>query len=207
MQYTLVTEGGSDRALLRPLDWLLTIHCRGPFVGQWANPYALDDSSRDLYVRMSQVQRYFPADLYFVHRDADASNPADRRREIGHALARSGCAIPTVCVIPMRMTEAWFLFRESAIRRAADRKHGTTRLNLPDAAGAQRIANPKKILEDALISACELHGRRLSQFRAELGRRKALVASNIDDFSPLRRHDSFRELEADLKAAVTAGGW
>lgn len=207
MQYTLVTEGGSDRALLRPLDWLLAIHCRGSFVGQWANPYAMDDASRDLFVRMSQVQRYFPADLYFVHRDADASSPFDRRREIADALARSGCGVPTVCVIPVRMTEAWFLFRESAIRRAADRKHGAARLNLPDAGGAQRAANPKKLLEDALISACELHGRRLSQFRAELGRRKALVASNIDDFSPLRQHGAFQELEAELKAAVAAGGW
>lgn len=207
MDYTLVTEGRSDKALLRPLDWLLNIYCLEPFSGKWANPGAMDDVSRNLTTRMTQVQQYFPADLYFVHRDTDTSAVECRKVEIVDALARAGCLSPVVCVVPTRMTEAWFLFDEGAIRRAADRARGTTALSLPDSAKAQRVADPKVLLEDALTLASELSGRKLAHFRAELGRRKALVAANIEDFSPLRHHASFRSLEHDVAEVMAKNGW
>lgn len=207
MLYTLVTEGSGDRVLLEPINWLLGQYCVGEFSGQWANPSALSDRSRNLEIRMAQVQRYYPADLYFVHRDLDVATREHREAEIRDALAVSGCNAPAVCVIPVRMTEAWFLFHEAAIRRAADRAHGQDDLQLPSSDEVQRRANPKQILEDKLVLASELSGRKLAQFRAEIGRRKALVATSIDDFTPLRRHAAFLRLEDDLRGLLLANGW
>ena len=207
MLYTLVTEGSDDRVLMSPIDWLLEQYCGVQFSGQWANPVALDDASRDMTVRMTQVGRYYPADLFFVHRDTDISTREHREDEIRAALEASGCAQPVICVIPVRMTEAWLLFDEDAIRRAADRANGRVGLGLPSVAEVQRRANPKEILESKLVLASELTGRRLAQFRAEMSRRKSLVATNIDDFAPLRRHDSFARMEQDIRSVLAMNGW
>lgn len=207
MFYTLVTEGSGDRVLLEPINWILEQHCGVQFSGQWANPNALADASRDLRVRMMQVGRYYPADLYFVHRDIDVSTREHRENEIRGALEASGCVAPAICVIPVRMTEAWFLFSENAIRRAADRANGRVDLRLPSPAEVQRRADPKDVLEEKLVLASELTGRRLAQFRSDISRRKSLVAINIDDYSPLRRHASFARTEQDIQEALAANGW
>ncbi|UOV01497.1 hypothetical protein [Pseudoxanthomonas mexicana] len=207
MDYVLVTEGGDDRMLNAPIEWLLEQHCEAPFSGEWANPGALEDPSRDLSIRLAQVQRFYPADLYFVHRDTDTFDRARRLGEINDAVRACGFFKPYVCAIPVRMTEAWFLFSEPAIRKASGRGQGQVQLRLPTAAEAERRADPKLILEEKLVLASELSGRKLAQFRSDMGRRKSLVATGIEDFSPLRQHQSFRSFEADLVAALVAGGW
>ncbi len=207
MRYVLVSEGGDDRMLFAPIQWLLEQHCSVPFSGDWANPGALEDKSRDLAIRMSEVKKFFPADLYFVHRDTDTFDRPTRVTEIQTAIVKSGVEQPYVCVVPVRMTEAWFLFSEDAIRRAADRSRGRGPLNLPSHSESQRRADPKAILEDKLALASELTGRRLSQFRAEIGRRKSLVAAGISDYTPLRQHLSFRQFEEELLDILRAFNW
>jgi hypothetical protein len=207
MQYILVTEGGDDRMLASPINWLLEQHCTVPFSGDWANPGALEDNSRELEIRMSEVQRFYPADLYFVHRDTDTFDRPTRVAEIEAAIQASKLHQPCVCVVPVRMTEAWFLFSEEAIRNAADKSRGRVGLNLPRHAEVQRRADPKALLEEKLVLASELSGRRLAQFRGDIGRRKSLVAKGISDFSPLRQHDAFRLFETELVGVLRASGW
>jgi len=207
MLYTLVTEGSDDRVLHQPIDWLLQQHCTGEFAGQWANPAAMDDSARDLGIRLRQAHKYFPADLYLVHRDTDTFTYDDRKAEIEAALDGMDCNGRVVCVIPVRMTEAWLLFDEASIRRAADNVRGRAALTLPTPSEAQRRADPKALLEEKLVIASELSGRRLAQFRSEMSRRKSLVAQHIDDFSALRRHESFNALEGDLQRVIRDNGW
>lgn len=205
--YALVSEGKSDRMLLDPINWLLSQHCSVGFSGLWANPAVMDDRSRVMQVRLSQVNLYFPCDVAFVHRDVDRETLQDRVQEIEAGAAASGFPAPIVCVVPVRMTESWFLFSEEAIRKAAGNPTSRVPLQLPNHAAAERVADTKALLEQKLIVASELSGRKLKQFRGEIAYRKALVSSHIGDFAPLRNQDSFRIFESKLLTALRTGGW
>src|SRR5690606_21542965 len=124
--------------------------------GVWANPASMTDRSRVVSRRLSEVQKYYPCDLAFVHRDRDNSTVEHRIAEIVQAAHDSGYLTPIVCVIPVRMTEAWFLFDEPAIRRAAGNPRSGVPLDLPTHDTVQRRADPKQIIERALVVASEL---------------------------------------------------
>lgn len=207
LNYILVSEGSDDQMLHQPIEWLLALHCKVPFAGVWANPSALSDRSRRLDIRLAQVMQYFPCDLAFVHRDTDTETYQDRVNEILAGAAAAGYATPLVCAIPVRMSEAWFLFNESAIRRAAGNPASRVALNLPNHAAIQRRADPKVFMEEVLIRASELRGRKLKNFTNQLGDKKSLVASYIADYSHLRAHSSFAQMEADLLSILAANNW
>ncbi len=187
----LVADGPSDRALIRPLTWAIrqgapTVPLR-PFVFE---PRAASIAVADA---VDQVVRDHRPDLVFVHRDAERSDPALRRKEIP---VRAGL----VPVIPVRMTEAWLLIDERAIRRAAGRPSGTEPLALPPVSRIERHADPKTLLRTLLIEASGLRGRRRQRFdRAAAIQR---VADLIDDFGALRQLGAFRALEKDLELAL-----
>lgn len=207
LTYALVSEGSADRMLHAPIEWLLEQHCRVPYSGTWANPASLGDTSRAVRTRLAEVAKYYPCDLAFVHRDRDNSTVQHRIDEITQAALDSNYPTPIVCVIPVRMTEAWFLFDEAAIRRAAGNPHSRVPLHLPSHQVAQRRSDPKEIIEEALVVASELRGRKLAQFRTDISNRKALVATYIDNFDPLRRHQSFADFEADVLSTLRIKGW
>lgn len=207
MRYALVTEGGADQMLFQPINWLLDKYCLNGFSGVWANPGAMTNKSRELNIRLSQVREFYPSDLIFVHRDTDTFSYENRVDEIRRAIRDSGYGSPAVCAVPVRMTEAWFLFDESAIRRAAGKPGSNVDLKLPSHAEAQRRADPKDILENALFVASELTGRKRQQFKQGMGAAKMLVASYIGDFSPLRAHQSFAALEEELKTVIRENNW
>lgn len=59
-------------------------------------------------------------DLVIVHRDAEG-HPADqRRREVREAVDAVDPELPHLPVVPVRMTDAWLLVDEDAIRRVVD---------------------------------------------------------------------------------------
>lgn len=207
LNYLLVSEGSDDRMLHKPIEWLLDQHCGVPYAGQWANPAALSDNSRKLEVRLRQVMHYFPCDLAFVHRDTDTFSYDVRAAEIMAAAVSSGYPTPIVCAIPVRMTEAWFLFDELAIRKAAGNPRSSEQLNLPSFAEVQRRADPKEILTEKLILASGLSGRKLKNFNIQLGEKKSLVSVYIDDYSPLRVQQSFAQLENDLILVLANNNW
>ncbi|MEQ7416991.1 hypothetical protein ABQF04_15625 [Xanthomonas campestris pv. campestris] len=202
-----MSEGKSDRMLQQPIEWLLGKYCQGEYSGYWANPSSLEDNSRELSKRMYQVGKYYPSDIAFIHRDTDTFTIADRTCEINAGVVEANYLTPYICIIPQRMTEAWFLFDQDAIRRAADKPRSTARLNLPNANEAQRRADPKSLLERALIDASELSGRKLDQFKSDISRRKMLVSTLISDYAPLRAHPSFNSFERELSALIAAQGW
>jgi len=110
-----------------------------------------------------------------------------------------------VCVVPVRMQEAWLLFDESAIRRAAGNPTAHMPLRLPRLADVEELADPKSILHDALRTASGLRGRRLKAFSPH--RAAHLAGDYIRDFSPLRGLPAFRALEAEIEAVLRAHGW
>lgn len=122
-------------------------------------------------------------------------------REVEIETATRGLDGRNIPVIPVRMTEAWLLFDEQAIRKAAGNPNGRKDLQLPEPARVETIPDPKDILHRAIQIASELSGRR----RAKLSvpERVHRVAQGIDDFSPLLLLPSFRALQEAVAAFVS----
>ena len=102
-----------------------------------------------------------------------------------------------ICVVPVRMHEAWLLFDESAIRKAAGNPNDSVVLQPPATSIVEGIPDPKALLYDLLRTASERRGRRLKKF--DPGKHARLVSEQIADFSPLRALSAFQRLEADVK--------
>src|SRR5947209_4717743 len=137
LRYTLLTDGSSDRVLIPLLTWLLrTNGVNQAIQSEWADFRHLRVKPRDLAARITLSLKLYPCELLFVHRDAETEPRESRIVEISRAIddaANTGLVSfpPTICVIPVRMQEAWLLFDVAAIRRAAGNPHGQENLILP----------------------------------------------------------------------------
>jgi hypothetical protein len=205
LRYTLVTEGSSDAALMPILHWLLKENgVDGAIQGEWADLGEAAIQERiSLSVKIREAVRLYPCDFLFVHRDADRASLEHRRSEIESAVSDalgSRSKLPHVCVIPVRMQEAWLLFDETAIRHAAGNKNGQEPLNLPPLHRLETIPDPKQRLHEVLRTASGLSGRRLRRFRPNRIARR--VSEFTDDFAPLRMLPAFAVLEEDVRNAV-----
>ena len=121
--------------------------------------------------------------------------------EIQRALASVNFGEPPgICVVPVRMTEAWFLFNEDAIRRASGNPSGLAPLQLPAFQQVEARPATKELLYDVLRTASELGGRRLKKFRPE--RAVHRLAELITDYSPLRNLSAFEALEGELSEMI-----
>jgi hypothetical protein len=189
---TLVAEGTSDQALLPFIDFVLNEHCAFPHV----TSYAGDLNGGPLLARIQRALALYPCDLLFVHRDADRTRVSDREQEIQAAALNAGGPF-AICVVPVRMTEAWLLTDPLAIRRAAGKPTGTANLGLPALARLEAQANPKSLLFAALEAASELGMNRLRRFDRYRARRQ--VSNFVEDFSSLRRLPSFRHFESQVR--------
>lgn len=196
MTYSLLTDGNTDEVLVPILDWSLQA-CgvklvRAQFV----------DKSRIPLMRMPdlilQIPQYYPCDVVFLHRDSENADPDDRRAEISRKA--SGLALPNVPVIPVRMTEAWLLIDDTAIRRAAGNPNGKVALPLPRVSQLESIPDRKATLYAALRTASELNRRRLARFRPDQAARR--VAEYTNDFSPLMALPAFQRLQTDIQAML-----
>src|SRR4051812_38300493 len=120
LQYTLLSDGSSDDALLPILSWLLVNRLPETAIqSQWADLRKLRDRPLGLAGRIQAAMDFYPGDLLFVHRDAEREPAANRAEEVRAAVGAVSDPPPFVCVVPVRMMEAWLLFDEPAIRRAA----------------------------------------------------------------------------------------
>jgi hypothetical protein len=209
LRFTLVTDGSSDVVLLPILTWLL----RSNGVVMALQPVWADLRHANLPRRTNLTDKIhaaldlFPCDLLFVHRDAEREPRALRVTEIQRALDRLPVDRPqpkAVCVVPVRMQEAWLLFDETAIKFAAGNGAFRGNLDLPPLRELETLPDPKKVLHDCLRRASGLTGRRLRAF--PVGQRARRVADLIDDFAPLRALSAFCVLESDMRDAVSTFG-
>ena len=210
LTFTLVTDGSSDVVLLPLLTWLL----RANGVSMALQPVWGDTRQArlprpaSLADRLSVALDLYPCDLLFVHRDAEREPRAHRVAEIQRALESLPAATPqprAVCVVPVRMQEAWLLFDEAAIKFAAGNGAFRDSLDLPALQELEGIPDPKTVLHDCLRRASNLHGRRLRTF--PVGQRARRVADLIEDFSPLRALPAFDALEKDVRSVVSQANW
>lgn len=210
LRFTLVTDGSSDVVLLPILTWLL----RTSGVMLALQPVWADTRRANLPRRASLSDRLrvaldlFPSDLLFVHRDAEREPRERRMAEIQRAIERLPAdlsQLKAVCVVPVRMQEAWLLFDETAIKHAAGNSAFRDSLDLPPIGQLEAVPDPKAVLYDSIRRASGLHGRRLRTF--PVGQRAHRVAELIDDFSPLRALSAFRALEDDVQRVVSQSHW
>ena len=200
-RFTLLAEGSTDESLIPILLWLWRQHRPSDELveAQFADPDYINIRSRRLVDRIGPACDLYPCDVLFIHRDADRGSPDARVNEINGAVEKAfsgGTAPSAVCVVPVRMTEAWLLFHESALRKAADNPNGEQALNLPKLSQIESLPDPKQTLRDLLRAASGLPPQRLRRFREDRAAR--LVTQFIEDFSPLRKLSAFRRLEKEF---------
>lgn len=126
LRLTLLADGTSDQSLLPIIDWVvggIPAAAAIGFTRDFARPDLIGQTGGTLAGRMRAAMRLYPCDVLFVHRDAEREPPASRLGEIDRAMTEVGFR-DVVSVVPVRMTEAWLLFEEAAIRRAADNPNG-----------------------------------------------------------------------------------
>ena len=210
LRYTFLSDGSSDQALMPILTWLLRRHgVTWPIQPEWADLRRLPRQHKNLTLtdRIRWSLELYPSDLLFVHRDAEAIPYQARQREIETALDSSNLEVnlPVICVIPIRMQEAWLLFDEQAIRFAAGNPNGRHPIELPSLTRVEALPDPKELLYELLREASGLAGKRRRQLRVQRLTRR--VTEYIDDFSPLRNLSAFRELERDIITLIQEQGW
>jgi hypothetical protein len=206
VRYTLLADGSSDRVLIPILDWILNQQMpTTPLASRWADLRNLRRPPSNLSDRIRFALKLFPCDILFIHRDAENDTIQNRVEEIQHAIGDIDLELTTICVIPVRMQEAWLLLEEAAIRRAAGNPNGRVSLALPDIDDLERISDPKSLLHNMLRQAGELSGRRSRSFNVHQA--VHLVAQNIRDFTPLRNLIAFQHLEDQIVQTVEANNW
>lgn len=196
---TLLGDGSSDSMLKYPIEWLMREVFPAMAVNvTFADLRNLSVEEGSLNQRIISAIEYYPCDILFIHRDAEGEPFTVREKEIHKAIEslieRAEIMVP---VIPVRMTEAWFLHDAEAIKTAAGNPHSKVDLQLPAIGKVHELIDPKKKLEQALSNSASLSKRRMKNFRPR--KRMHRLSELIEDFSPLREQDSFLALEQLLR--------
>lgn len=205
LRYTLVCDGSSDQALLPVINWSLRKQgVTSPVNPAWADLTVLRHRPNGLEEKIRSALELYPCDLLFVHRDCETQTLTHRQDEIRRTLEgvfpTEAERIPTACIVPRRMTEAWLLISERVIRSASGNPNGRVALAMPDHDGLEDLPDPKETLFNLLRVASELRGRRLRGLRVH--RLVHRIVDLLDDFSPLRALPAFVAFEAQLEEAL-----
>ena len=204
LRYTLICDGSRDRCLCSVIEWTLTNVPMAEsisFEGSVADFRGLPSPPACLADKIIYSLDLFPCDVLFVHRDAEREPLAVRVEEIDKAV-RQTTSKYHVPIVPVRMTEAWLLADESAIRCASGNPNGTKQLTMPRLDKLENIPDPKKKLHDLLEIASDKRGRRLEQFRRDINERVQRVANLTSDFSSLRKLSAFRIFEKTTSEVI-----
>jgi len=200
LRYTLLADGSSDRMLIQVVNWAIRRGGLRVEHASWAALGLVRPQPKSHAERARMAIELFPCDVLFLHRDAEKGSFERRLAEVGSAVA--DLEGHHVAVIPVRMTEAWFLFNERAIRRASGNPNGRVQLNLPRTNQVETIPDPKETLFEALLAATETSGRRREKRKQEQGIMRARVAELIDDFSPLEGVPAFDQFLKELDQVI-----
>lgn len=201
VRHTLVSEGTTDGNLIPIIDWTLREAAQVELArGVRAEFWRLPSPPESLADKLVKATELFPCEILFIHRDADREPPVHRYQEIQAAVeaaTKTGCVLPAVAVVPVRMLEAWLMFDERAIRCAAGNPNGTAPIDLPPLKSVEERPDPKSDLRKALRTASELKGRRLKKFNSAQAFWRVL--DFVEDFSPLRQIPAYCGFEASVR--------
>lgn len=193
MNFLLVCDGKSDTRLINHIQRLLIeIGYSEPNGETWHFTGKLTEKVKHALEYSGDV------DLLFVHRDAENPRSTEvRYQEIRSAIMGVGYCRPYVAIVPVRMTEAWLLFDEGAIRKIAGRPNDTSNLMLPRPRDVEGITDPKDKLDNILIQASGAQGRRLRKMRRELPRMRNQLLQDLALGGPLEQVPSWVRFRDD----------
>ena len=202
LNYILISDGSSDKALLKVIDFCLRNHLGEVILrGERAETNRLTPRPKSLAEKIELCIDYYEPDVVFVHRDAEREPLLNRQNEISNALEeleKNHFDGKIICVIPVKMMEAWLLTNESAIRYAAGNPNGKIKLEIPEVKRIESIVNPKQKLRDLISEASELKGRRLKKLKEKLNHAVHLVAEYTEDFTKLESLTSYKHFEKQV---------
>lgn len=197
IRFLLVCEGSSDTQLASHILRLLET------LGHRQIDFDTSIRGRLLVDKVRNGLNLAPDyDILFVHLDADNARPDARYREIDQAVQLSQFGGPWVRIVPVRMTEAWLLLDEAAIRRAVQKPDGRAPLFLPSANEVERRADPRSILNDALRDASETRGRRRERLEAKLSTLRDNMLEALPVGGPLELLPSWTRFRDETQAAL-----
>ena len=199
MRFLFACEGRSDAGLIPHIERLIVEHSdEGTVEGEsWFRHSPLEEKVRTGMQAAENV-----VDVLFVHRDANSAGANARFQEIARAVEVAGVTVPWVGVVPVRMTEAWLLLDEAAIRKTVGRPNGRTPLNLPTPREAERRAEPKRILADAFLAASEASGRREKRIRRDFSRLRERLLADLPINGPVTQLASWTRFRDDTLATL-----
>jgi hypothetical protein len=205
LNYTLITDGKSDKTLICIIKWLLdNLYPSITNFGQHADFSLIRNKpdTGDVLAKVNAAKEFYPSDIIFYHRDAESTDNKvfERRKEEIRKQIRESRLDNVICVVPITMMEAWLLIDENAIRRASGNTNADLKNHLPNVSRLEKIRDPKKELHELLRAASGLTGRRLKKFNEH--KAVHLVSEYITDFSLLRNLKAFVDMETDLKLVV-----
>ena len=206
IECTFLSDGSFDAALIPILQWVMEEQLGiGSTRFAWADLQRLPHPPRLLVERMVAAVTLYPCQILFVHRDAENQPAVKRYEEVQGAMEsvrQKGHKLPHVCVVPVRMSEAWLLLDEQSIRLAAGNPGGTMSLEMPAYDRIEAMADPKVVLHSLLRTASGLRHRRLKHFRPH--REARLIPQYMADFSCLRVLSAFVKLEEDVRQVANS---
>ncbi|MDP2094352.1 MAG: hypothetical protein Q8K50_10760 [Hydrogenophaga sp.] len=192
---TLITDGSSDKLLVPLIELIFSAHTEIPYQVNCAE--GLPPFSKGLRARIDSALELFPCDFLFVHRDAEGIDATLRQQEIETNWPDPQQTTVLICVVPVRMTEAWLIANQEPIRSAVGNPNGTESLGLPAIKDIESSPDPKEILFVALKAASGLSASRKRRFNPHQYRHR--VSELTDDLEPLRKLSSFRHLETQVQ--------
>jgi hypothetical protein len=203
VRFVFVGEGSSDEALMEHIEELCLRAGADEVAGVAPDLRRHSRKSSTVPEKIDHALQLEPdTDLVFAHRDADDENPAARRKEVHAAFQAVGVERPRVAVVPVQETEAWLLLDEDAIRFVAENPDGNVQLDLPTPARVESVANPKEILQETLISASELSGRRLKRFKRRFPQQRRRLIERLDLDGPVSQVPAWKQLCKDIEQAL-----
>jgi hypothetical protein len=143
-------------------------------------------------------------DLVIVHRDAEGQTPDERIEEVRAGIRSVSDELSFIAVVPIRMTEAWLLVDQGAIRRVAGRPSGSEPLDLPALSDIEQVPDPKTMLRRALETASGARGRRLRAFQRDFGAQRRRLLEALDLTGPVTTLGAWQDLEATVESVVRA---
>jgi len=152
LEYLLISDGTSDSALLPIIDDALIKYSKYKSPqGKRADLSRYNRPIRFLHDRITYAIDLYNPGLIFIHRDAERESLHKRVTEIELALGKCNKDgykdRKHVKIIPVRMTEAWLMIDQSAIKRAAGNPGSRSKLKLPKKQALEDIPDPKKNAE------------------------------------------------------------
>lgn len=205
IHFVLLSEGSSDEGLIGPLENICIDAGATEVTGTAPDFSRLRERiGHTVFQRLQAAAQLEPsANLFFIHRDSDATDPTPRHDEIATAAASAHLTVPWVAVVPIQELEAWLLLDEKRIREVAANPNGKAALKLPAAAKIEKVASPKEHLKAALAIASGLTGRRLRKFKRDFPVQRRLLLQSLPVSGAINQLTAWARLRSDVDSIVT----